>query len=400
MSGQTKTFATTRSNRRSHTQRPSSRTTTLPTVMILAFILVCTYAIIKFMPQHPISKTSITVVNSSASKRPREDFIDTHTQQEQEHPITTEHINNDEQCHFEQDTDYYAPTLVKDGINNIANSPEECCQQCYATEGCNVFVYCNAQEGGGGCSGGDEANPRQRGECWLKHIVEDINLLRPEGQRIAGIGWLSGVAVTKDVYQTAAEKKTQEQQAEEQRLAALKQDERLPLVYFDVEINNNPIGRIEMVLYTDISPKAAENFRQLCTGEHSPQHHLKGASFYRIIDQFIDQSGINVESIYGGQFKDDKGGLQLKHDKKGLLSMANLGPDTNTAHFSIIVAPAPHLNGKYVVFGQAVSGFDVIDAINALSKGKPDNTADASAGAVIMDVGQIRKGTLVPDLTD
>lgn len=48
--------------------------------------------------------------------------------------------------------------------------------------------------------------------------------------------------------------------------------------------------------------------------------------------------------------------------------------------------------------GQVVSGFDVVDAINALSKGKPDNTAGADAGARIVDSGQLRKGSLAPDL--
>ena len=49
--------------------------------------------------------------------------------------------------------------------------------------------------------------------------------------------------------------------------------------------------------------------------------------------------------------------------------MANAGPDTNTAHFSIMMGPAPHLNGHYTIFGQVVSGFDVVDAINALRCG-------------------------------
>lgn len=45
-------------------------------------------------------------------------------------------------------------------------------------------------------------------------------------------------------------------------------------------------------------------------------YHFKGAPFYRIIDQFIDQAGINTDSVFGGQFKDDPGGLALKHDRK------------------------------------------------------------------------------------
>ena len=46
-----------------------------------------------------------------------------------------------------------------------------------------------------------------------------------------------------------------------------------------------------------------------------PSKHLKGAYFYRIIDRFIDQTGMETGSIYGGQFKDDAGGLKLQHDR-------------------------------------------------------------------------------------
>ena len=101
---------------------------------------------------------------------------------------------------------------------------------------------------------------------------------------------------------------------------------------------------------------------------------------------------------HAGQFKDDPGGLALRHEYKGLLSMANMGHDTNTAHFSIMVAPAPHLNGDYTIFGQVVSGLDVVDQINALAAAQPDNTATAEAGVRIADCGQLRKGSLVPDL--
>jgi peptidyl-prolyl isomerase D len=73
---------------------------------------------------------------------------------------------------------------------------------------------------------------------------------------------------------------------------------------------------------------------------------------------------------------------------QGLLSMANTGPDTNTAHFSIMMAPAPHLDGKYVIFGELVAGWDVAVAVNGLAKGV--RTAGAEAGAVIIDAGQLR----------
>ena len=69
---------------------------------------------------------------------------------------------------------------------------------------------------------------------------------------------------------------------------------------------------------------------------------VQGAYFYRIIDRFIDQSGVDTESVFGGQFKDDAGGTALVHDRKGLLSMANMGPNTNTAHFSIMQVTGWH----------------------------------------------------------
>ncbi len=68
----------------------------------------------------------------------------------------------------------------------------------------------------------------------------------------------------------------------------------------------------------------------------------QGAYFYRIIDRFIDQSGVDTESVFGGQIKDDAGGTALVHDRKGLLSMANMGPNTNTAHFSIMQVTGTH----------------------------------------------------------
>ena len=52
--------------------------------------------------------------------------------------------------------------------------------------------------------------------------------------------------------------------------------------------------------------------------------------------RFIDQAGAHTDSVFGGTFKDDEGGLQIKHDRAGLLSMANGGPDTNTSHFRYV----------------------------------------------------------------
>lgn len=83
------------------------------------------------------------------------------------------------------------------------------------------------------------------------------------------------------------------------------------------------------------APRAAENFRALCTGEkgrakiegvgEGPRLHYKGAEFYRVIDRFICQTGIETPSIYGGEFDDDPGALELKHDKVLGLSHSTRG---------------------------------------------------------------------------
>ena len=170
-----------------------------------------------------------------------------------------------------------------------------------------------------------------------------------------------------------------------------------PRVFFDIEIDGQPVGRIVFVLYATEAPRAAENFRALCTGEKGivprghegagKPYHFKGNSFYRIIDNFIDQAGAHTESVFGGHFKDDAGGLALKHDRAGLLSMANMGPDTNGSHFSIVMAPAPHLDGHYTIFGEVVEGLDVAVAINKLANKMQDSKPLGKA--VIVNSGQL-----------
>ncbi|KAL6764763.1 cyclophilin-like domain-containing protein [Haematococcus lacustris] len=296
-------------------------------------------------------------------------------------------------CHAEAHAEYQGG-VVQWGDQHLTASAAACCEACQTrvTEGCNVWVWCG-QEGGCGPLG---EGRRKHKECWLKKADVAELLEAAVGKGHPGIAWTSGVLASNAEWDAAQAKKHAKEVAEAKRLAQLRDDVTLPLVWLDVAIKGKPIGRMEFVLFTNTSPWAAENMRRMCTGEVSPRHTLKGARFYRIIDQFIDQTGVEIGAALGGTFKDDPEGLKLVHDRKGLLSVANGGHDTNTGHFSILMGSAPHLNHNYVIFGELVSGWEVAEAVNALSRGQRNNELLNSPDAVITDVGQLRQGTPLP----
>ncbi len=122
--------------------------------------------------------------------------------------------------------------------------------------------------------------------------------------------------------------------------------------------------------------------------------HYKGCLFHRVIPGFMAQGGdftkgdgTGGESIYGPTFKDELGGLKLKHDRAGLLSMANAGPNTNGSQFFLTFAPTPHLNGRHVVFGEVVGGVDALRVIEKVSTGANDKPR---MPVVITDCGEIQ----------
>ncbi|RUS22672.1 hypothetical protein BC937DRAFT_87871 [Endogone sp. FLAS-F59071] len=144
-------------------------------------------------------------------------------------------------------------------------------------------------------------------------------------------------------------------------------------VFFDVAINGKPTGRMVFQLYTDKTPKTAENFRALCTGEKGIGEsgkplHFKNSIFHRIIPGFMAQGGDFTrgdgrggESIYGLKFPDEN--FDVNHSGKGDLSMANAGPHTNGSQFFITMDKTSWLDGRHVVFGQLTEGSQVLDAI-------------------------------------
>ncbi|KAG8908493.1 hypothetical protein FRB99_005851 [Tulasnella sp. 403] len=150
-----------------------------------------------------------------------------------------------------------------------------------------------------------------------------------------------------------------------------------PRTFFDISIAQEPAGRIVFELFNDIVPKTCENFRALCTGELGTSKisdvplHYRGSTFHRLIAQFMIQggdftrgNGKGGESIYGDPFEDED--LSREVDAEGLLVMANKGPDTNGSQWFITLRPCPHLNGKHVVFGRVVSGYELAVRISKL----------------------------------
>jgi len=99
---------------------------------------------------------------------------------------------------------------------------------------------------------------------------------------------------------------------------------------------------------------------------------------------FTRGDGRGGESIYGEKFADEN--FKLKHDKAGLLSMANAGPGTNGSQFFITTVPTPHLNGKHVVFGEVTKGMDLVQKIEK----SPCDSGDKPKKAVIIaDCGEL-----------
>jgi cyclophilin family peptidyl-prolyl cis-trans isomerase len=128
-------------------------------------------------------------------------------------------------------------------------------------------------------------------------------------------------------------------------------------------------GDIVMELFAEKTPLTVNNFVFLAR-----EGFYDGTIFHRVIADFMAQGGDPTGSGSGGPgYKfEDEFHPSLRHDKKGILSMANAGPGTNGSQFFITHGPTPHLDNRHSVFGQVIEGLDVLMAIKPRNPQAPE----------------------------
>ncbi|GFY39762.1 peptidyl-prolyl cis-trans isomerase-like 3 [Trichonephila inaurata madagascariensis] len=126
------------------------------------------------------------------------------------------------------------------------------------------------------------------------------------------------------------------------------------------------VGDMKIELFCELIPKACENFLALCASDY-----YNGCLFHRNIKGFIVQTGDPTgtgkggTSIWGRRFEDELKD-ELKHNTRGIISMANNGPNTNGSQFFITYAKQPHLDMKYTIFGKVIDGLETLDELEKL----------------------------------
>ncbi|AEO70572.1 uncharacterized protein THITE_2122201 [Thermothielavioides terrestris NRRL 8126] len=160
----------------------------------------------------------------------------------------------------------------------------------------------------------------------------------------------------------------------------------------DTGVVKDQKGRINFRLFDDVVPKTTQNFRELCTGQNG--FGYKGSKFHRIIPEFMLQggdftrgNGTGGKSIYGERFADEN--FKLRHDRPGLLSMANAGPNTNGSQFFITTVVTSWLDGRHVVFGEVADqeSWKVVKAIEATGSRSGAIRDDLTKKPTIVDCG-------------
>ena len=144
-------------------------------------------------------------------------------------------------------------------------------------------------------------------------------------------------------------------------------------------------GKFTAKLFDEETPKTVANFTGLAegskewsdprTGRKTNARYFDGTVFHRVIDGFMIQGGDPLGQGTGGPgytFADEFS-PKLRHDRPGLLAMANRGPNTNGGQFFITLAATTWLDGKHSIFGEIVEGMDVVKKIGSTPTSKPSD---------------------------
>lgn len=152
-------------------------------------------------------------------------------------------------------------------------------------------------------------------------------------------------------------------------------------------------GIVEVELFEGDAPATVDNFVFLAL-----QRFYDGVPFHRVLDGFMAQTGDPTGTGRGGpgyRF-DDEFGEGLAHDRGGLLSMANAGPNTNGSQFFLTFVPTPWLDGRHAIFGEVVAGTDTLDLLTRIDPSAPSFVARVDRP--LSDL--VAQGALVDDDTD
>ena len=144
-------------------------------------------------------------------------------------------------------------------------------------------------------------------------------------------------------------------------------------------------GTFTIRLFDKEAPKTVANFVGLAEGTKEWQDpssgkkqtgaaYYDGVTFHRVINGFMIQGGDRLGTGTGGPGYNfaDEFHPSLRHNRAGILSMANAGPNTNGSQFFITLGPTPHLDNRHSVFGEVVEGLDVVKKIGAVPTGRQD----------------------------
>ncbi|MBR0076485.1 MAG: peptidylprolyl isomerase [Synergistaceae bacterium] len=132
---------------------------------------------------------------------------------------------------------------------------------------------------------------------------------------------------------------------------------------------NTSMGSFKIELYSDLAPITVKNFVDLAN-----KNFYDGVIFHRVIDDFMIQGGDPTGTGMGGPGYSipDEFGEGLKHDSKGILSMANAGPNTGGSQFFITLVPTPWLDGHHAIFGHVIEGMEIVEKIGHSKTNRQD----------------------------